>query len=381
MNKNTYFFQISQGLFSLNFGIGLIIPYILFRGFSLDQALYLMSFYALVNILAEFPTGLIGDYYSHKVSIVIGIFLTIISIILFIFQFPLLGYFAILGIMGIGTSLVQGSDIALLKSISPHFKKDYSYMGSISDFLIFIASITGGFLVSLDIRLPWVIQIIPYFIAIIFILLIKKPVKVEQTIRAGNIYVQSKLSINYVIKYKIVLVLLIIAGILGGYAISVKTIVGSFSDVFRLSPQYISWLVAFVFLSRSMGKMSAIYMERLGYKVLFSLFLLTLILLAFAQSILIVGIALLLGNFVLGVILILLNSELVEEIEDGIEASVISLRNLLVRTCSSLYLFLFGVIIVRSNFSTVIMLTIVIFMILGITYIRISRRQNIHENL
>ena len=154
MDKNVKYFQISQAFASFSFGIALVVPYILFRGFSIEQAFSLISFFALVNIITEFPTGVIGDYYSHRLSVILGIAISIICSILFILNLPLIGYYVILGFSALGVSLIQGSDLALLKTIPPNFKKEYALMGSVSDFVVFLAALASGFIVMIDIRLP-----------------------------------------------------------------------------------------------------------------------------------------------------------------------------------------------------------------------------------
>lgn len=371
MDKNVKYFQISQALGSFSFGIALVVPYILFRGFSIEEAFGLVSFYALMNILTEFPTGIVGDYYGHRFSIVLGILVIILSTFMFVFELPLIGYYIVLAFSALGTSLVQGSDLALLKAISPNFKKEYALMGSVSDFVIFFTSLISGFIVMVDMRLPWILNIFPYALSLVFMLLIKiSPNK--HKVRAENMLIQSRLAVNYVIKNKPVLIIVLLAGILGGYAISIKTLAGSFVDVFDSSPQIIAWLVSLVFLSRAIGKKFAVNVEKVGYKVLFVLLLVSLVILAYAPNVIVAGIALIAGNFILGVLLILLNSVLVEETIDGIEASVLSLRNLLVRTFSSGYLFLFGLLLARIEFGNVILLTILMFLVLGLIYYRYS---------
>jgi MFS family permease len=374
VDKNVKYFQISQAFASFSFGIALVVPYMLYRGFSIEQAFSLVSFFALVNIITEFPTGVIGDYYSHRFSVILGIVISIICSAFFVLDLPLIGYYIILGFSALGVSLVQGSDLALLKSISPNFKIEFALMGSVSDFVIFLAALASGFIVMIDIRLPWIMNIFPYTVAILFLLFIKDSRRIKG-IHAENMLAQSRLALDYVFKHKAVLIIVVLAGILGGYAISIKTLTGSFVEVFDSSPQIVAWLVSLVFLSRAIGKKFAVSVEKLGYKLLFILLLLTLVILAYAPNIIIAGFALIVGNFILGVLIILLNSFLVEETVDGIEASVLSLRNLLVRTFSSGYLFFFGFLLARIEFGNVILLTILLFLVLGLIYYRYSIMQ------
>lgn len=94
--------KISMLLFSAHFWTVVIILYFSSKDFSDKEIFSFISIYYLFSIILEFPTGVIGDYFSHKTSVISGYFFLTIGIFSFIFinnfwQLILAGFIYALG--------------------------------------------------------------------------------------------------------------------------------------------------------------------------------------------------------------------------------------------------------------------------------------------
>lgn len=64
--------KIAKILFSARFWVATFVYYLTTRGIPTGEVFYLMGIYYVASLLFEYPTGVIGDYYSHRISVYLG---------------------------------------------------------------------------------------------------------------------------------------------------------------------------------------------------------------------------------------------------------------------------------------------------------------------
>ena len=113
-------------LTSCTFWISIVVFYFQSRDLSTEQVFQLVSLYSIAIVVFEYPTGVIGDFFSHKTSVTLGYLVTGISVFILGFDGSYLYYIFVLLLGALGISLISGSDTAVLHSVSKDFDKDYS---------------------------------------------------------------------------------------------------------------------------------------------------------------------------------------------------------------------------------------------------------------
>lgn len=122
-------------------------PYMAYRGLSLEEAGLIFGMYSFFMVLLEYPTGVIGDYYGHKVSVALSNLVSSISVFLFIFSGNFYFYLVLVFVLAVGNSLNTGSFTALVDKVDhERFKKLNAEVGSISDITLLFVALVYGFL-------------------------------------------------------------------------------------------------------------------------------------------------------------------------------------------------------------------------------------------
>lgn len=138
------------------FDRGIFILFLLAQGFSEAQTGLLQSILFFSAFLFEIPTGLLGDKYGRKKSVVIGLILFIAYCIGVISISGLIAFIGFYGLYGLAMSLVSGSDRALIYDHYKECGKETSFMKlesttrSIGAVVLAVAIILGGVMQSVS---------------------------------------------------------------------------------------------------------------------------------------------------------------------------------------------------------------------------------------
>ena len=64
--------KIAKILYNARFWAAISVLYMMSRGFTTGEAFFIGGWYYLFSLLLEYPTGVIGDRFSHRLSVTLG---------------------------------------------------------------------------------------------------------------------------------------------------------------------------------------------------------------------------------------------------------------------------------------------------------------------
>ncbi len=151
-------------------------PYLpLFMGENgIDKSTYslLAAIHALSIIFLEIPSGYLADTIGRKRTLVIGAFLGAFGYLIYSLSYSFSGFLLAMVVLGVGQSMISGSDSAMLYEslVAVNKVKDYSrYEGRIialGSFLETAGAPLGGLLAAISLRYPFIAQAVVALVAI-----------------------------------------------------------------------------------------------------------------------------------------------------------------------------------------------------------------------
>ena len=186
----------------------LIMPiFILFlqeNGLSMTEILLLQSIFSIGIILFEIPSGYFSDVMGRRNTIIIASVLAFVGYSIYSFSYGFMGFLIAELILGLGSSFLSGTDSALVYDSLIQIKKEKEYkkiegrMLSVGNFSEAIASFIGGFIALISLRAPFYVLTIILFLAIPFACTLIEPKRKKYKNKEGPIKEISK-----IIKYSI----------------------------------------------------------------------------------------------------------------------------------------------------------------------------------
>lgn len=141
-------------------------------GLSMQQVFLTQAIFSFIMVIGQVPTGYFADVVGRKPSIIIGTTLSALGFIVYSFAY---GFNMILIaeiLLGFGSSFISGADSALLYDTlveaksQENYKKMEGRITSIGNFAEGIASIIGGVLATISLRFPIYLQTIIMIVAL-----------------------------------------------------------------------------------------------------------------------------------------------------------------------------------------------------------------------
>ena len=156
-----------------------IIFIVQFLGLSLVQFAFFQSIFLFSQLVSEVPSGILGDRFSKKKIVLLGLVLLSITPLLTLSSILLMKDYVILGafiLEGVGNALLSGADDALFFESLRSEGKEESYgkirgkLQLISALTLGIATFIGGGLYSITKYLPYFIQSFTLIVSMIIII-------------------------------------------------------------------------------------------------------------------------------------------------------------------------------------------------------------------
>lgn len=332
--------KIARTMTSGVFWLPIIVSYFQYRGLSLDMSYMLLSIYSFCIVILEYPTGVIGDYFSHKISLRIGYFLVALAFVLMGLNGGMLLYVISLFVGATGVSLVSGSDDAVLISVSDKYESDYREIRSFSIVFSIVATVLGGVLYKIYPPLPIFFTALSFLISFVSVMFIRKKTEMEEF--EGNIFDKAFSSLDFVKKKNFVRYLIIYASLVAAFFSSSKWFYNPIFESIGVDESLLGVGISFLMLLSALGtrfsKKYSFYYWR--YSLVF-LGLLISLGLGIGNAIVVLP---MIGLFLFrGIAETQLEIRLNKKIPDSMRASIVSLKNLLMRLLSAIYLGVAGV--------------------------------------
>lgn len=179
-----------------------------------------VSIYSFLCVILEYPTGVIGDYFSHKVAVTISSLTTILMFLLSSFSGDLYFYIIVGAVFpAFAYTMHSGSDVAFMHSVSKDFKKDMAQIAPIALVLSAINIGIGGWLGSIDLRYPLYASSVYAVISLFFLFTTKaKGYKNED----GDVFSIALGGIKEVFSNRKLLDLIIVSAAFTSFGLSIK---------------------------------------------------------------------------------------------------------------------------------------------------------------
>ncbi|MFC1653600.1 MFS transporter [Patescibacteria group bacterium] len=360
--SNVHKFFLSRFISHLYIWGVISIPYFIYRGLGAEEAFGLLGLYSLLVVLLEYPTGVVGDVFGHKTSLILGYVFSFIGFVILAFNMPARAYVIPMLILSVAASFTSGSDVALLKSISKSFKKDMRMYHFLLSAAFVPGSLLGGVLAEYS--LPFSVAVMSglYFVSLIILFFVKAPKKVRGNL-SGNVFSTVWDSVGILKNPRVVLIFLLFAFV-RGFSMNIKSLVNTMNSIFEFPFYWVGIVVALGFLFRSVGYLFSDKLEKYRSIHLIALMSLLLVGVGMIQKVWFAAVVFVFSNLIVAAVALRLKFEIFEMATEISRASVLSLLNLFSRLFSSFYLFASGLLIVSSGYYSLILLTGVFFSIL-----------------
>ncbi len=338
--------------------------YFMERGLTIEQVYYMVAAFSVAVVIFEFPTGVLADRFSHKQSVVwsglIGALFQFAYIIPAGFYF----YLTIFILVGISSSMRSGSNVAVLHAISNNFQRDLSRVRTIGFIWIALTTFIGGWLFTINIILPYLLNGLSMFLAAV----IFNQIKVKNNFQGkksefGNIYKIAFGSLKHLKSHKKLRGVVLMTSAFLATFFSYKYSLPTLFDLKDIPIIYLSTVMSSGGLFLAMGTVitSTKYYIRLKYTI--PLLLLATLLLGsvnqlFTLALVVWGIFFLRGMFTVRTT-VLVN----KYTKNAIRASIMSLKSLITRIFMAIYMLMIGKILGIWSFEV---LSVVTFGILSI---------------
>lgn len=165
----------------MNLVMPVIVLFYKSNGLTMQDIFLLQSVYSFTLMTLEIPTGYFADKTSRKTSILIGSMLGFSGYLVYSFSFGFWQFVIAEVILGVSQSLVSGADSAMLYDTLTTAKQNDKYtklegrVTSIGNFGEAFAGIIGGLLAVSSLRTPFYVQTCIALIALPAALILKEP--------------------------------------------------------------------------------------------------------------------------------------------------------------------------------------------------------------
>lgn len=165
----------------MNLVMPVIVLFYKSNGLTMQDIFLLQSVYSLTLMTLEIPTGYFADKTGRKTSILIGSMLGFSGYMVYSFSFGFWQFVLAEVILGVSQSLVSGADSAMLYDTLATARQNDKYtrlegrVTSVGNFGEALAGIIGGLLAVSSLRTPFYVQTCIALIALPAALMLKEP--------------------------------------------------------------------------------------------------------------------------------------------------------------------------------------------------------------
>lgn len=161
--RNYFIFKVFS---NLSFFVPVVVLFYQENGLSLTQVLLLQSYFSILIILLEVPTGVIADKYSRRLSLILSTITITIGAFIYSASSTFTTFLVAETFWAFGCSFLSGADTALLYDTLKELKKEKEYkkiQGKGYYYTLIaggLSAVVGGFIAKYSLRMTWLITAI-----------------------------------------------------------------------------------------------------------------------------------------------------------------------------------------------------------------------------
>ncbi|WP_421920196.1 MFS transporter [Marinifilum sp.] len=344
------------------------------NGLSMQDVLTLKGIYSVAVVILEIPSGYLADVWGRKKSLILGSILGCLGFVVYSFSYGFTGFLAAELILGIGSSFISGSDSAMLYDSLQKMKREKEYLKqesrvmSVGNFAEAIAGIAGGSLALISLRTPFIFQSFIAFIAIPAAFLLLDPNQESKQSKAGfkhilsivkfSLWDSAKLRWNIILSSVIGCATLSLAWFIQPYLKDLNMEVSTIGVIWTMLNLTVGFVALLAYkVEGCLGKIGTSVFIVIGISGGF-------ILSGWFHSLIGVGV-LFFFYFVRGIATPVLKDYINRITESDMRATVLSVRNFIIRICFAAIGPFLGWYTDHYSISSALMLAGTIFLVLG----------------
>jgi MFS family permease len=169
----------------------IVVPFYQSNGLTMKDIMVLQAVYSIAIVILEIPSGYLADVMGRRKTLILGAVFGTIGFATYSFSYCLLGFLIAEIILGIGQSCISGADSAMLYDslLERGEEKKYSrFEGrviSLGNMAEAAAGIIGGLLAGISLRTPYIAQTVIAFIALPAAISLVEPTRKIPLMKAG----------------------------------------------------------------------------------------------------------------------------------------------------------------------------------------------------
>lgn len=356
--------KLSMILFSARFWIATFVLFFTNQGYSLSEIYVLIGIFYVVSLLLEYPTGVIGDYYSHRLSVGLGYGILAVGYALFFFAGGFWYYFALLMVIALGQALTSGSDTALMHSVSKDFKKDYADTKTITLISSFFAITLGGLVATYDLRYPILLTAAALVPATLLVFSLKNYHFEREP--GTDIFELGKQAIRFSWDDNNILSLLFLGATVSGFFYSYKWLYNPIFQAIELPLGWWGFLAGVAVLFIAVGTKFYKHFSKISFLLLLLVIGLSVSFSGLFSFPVIVVLGLIISHVFRGYFETKLMVDLNEELNPSYRSSILSFKGVIVRIVSGGYIFIGALTVKYFSLTSFLIGTAVAILIMGI---------------
>jgi MFS family permease len=356
------------------------------NGLNMQDVLTLKGIYSVAIVILEIPSGYIADVWGRKKSLILGSILGCVGFIIYSFSSNFSGFLLAELTLGIGSSFISGSDSAMLYDSLQKMGKEKEYLKqesrvmSVGNFAEALAGIAGGSLALISLRTPFIFQSFIAFIAIPASIFLLDPNQNSEKVKIGFQHILSivkfalwdnaQLRWNIVLSSVIGCATLTLAWFIQPYLRDLNLEVSTIGIIWTLLNLTVGFVALWAYkVDEYLGKIGTSIFIVIGISIGF-------ILTGWFNSLIGIGV-LFFFYFVRGIATPVLKNYINQITQSEMRATVLSLRNFIIRICFAIIGPFLGWYTDHFSLSSALMLAGLIFLLLGgISVLLMSQNEN-----
>lgn len=169
----------------------IVVPFYESNGLSMKDIMILQAIYSVAIVVLEIPSGYLADVLGRRKTLILGSVFGTLGFLTYSLSHGFIGFLVAEIILGIGQSCISGADSAMLydslleKGKQGRYTRFEGRITSLGNIAEALAGILGGFLAGISLRTPYIAQTFVALIALPAAITLVEPARTVPLISKG----------------------------------------------------------------------------------------------------------------------------------------------------------------------------------------------------